>query len=257
MNTTGGRLVRLLAAASIVLPGFLGSFLAAPASAAPAPHEPLGRKLAQAVRAYDLADARLVRIQARLDIADRLERPRGRRAVLLRLRRDLHALARARARIEEPRAAGEDRYRTLTERMQVYQHAIALAERKPPAKGPSIASAASTAIAAARSVLGAPYVYGSAGPGAFDCSGLTMWAYAQAGVVLPHSALAQYAAFPRVPLAALRPGDIVYYGNFGPHVALYLGHGMIIHATHPGGGGGVHIDSLYGYDRPWGAVRPS
>ena len=121
---------------------------------------------------------------------------------------------------------------------------------------PPNSSGAQIAIAAARSVIGAPYVFGAAGPDAFDCSGLTSWAWAQAGVYLPHSAAAQYASLPRVPLSDVQPGDIIYYGNFGPHVALYIGGGQIIHATNPSPGGGPHYDSVYGYDQPWGAVRP-
>ena len=115
---------------------------------------------------------------------------------------------------------------------------------------------AATAIAAAQSVLGAPYVFGAAGPSSFDCSGLTSWAWAQAGVYLPHSASAQYSSLPHVPLDQVQPGDIIYYCNFGPHVALYIGGGGIIHARHPGPGGEVQQDSMYGYDRPWAAMRP-
>lgn len=118
------------------------------------------------------------------------------------------------------------------------------------------ASGAQIAIAAAQSVLGAPYVFGAAGPSSFDCSGLTSWAWAQAGVYLPHSASAQYSSLPHVPLDQVQPGDIIYYGNFGPHVALYIGGGQIIHARHPGPGGEVQQDSMYGYDRPWAAMRP-
>jgi cell wall-associated NlpC family hydrolase len=115
---------------------------------------------------------------------------------------------------------------------------------------------AATAVAAAQSVLGAPYVFGAAGPSSFDCSGLTSWAWAQAGVSLPHSASAQYSSLPHVPLDQVVAGDIIYYGNFGPHVALYIGGGQIIHARHPGPGGEVQQDSMYGYDRPWAAMRP-
>ncbi len=121
----------------------------------------------------------------------------------------------------------------------------------PPASG-----AGATAAAAAESVVGAPYVFGAAGPSSFDCSGLTMWAWAQAGVSLPHSAAAQYASFPRVPLSDVQVGDIIYYGNFGPHVAIYVGGGQIVHARHPGPGGQVQYSSMYGYDTPYGAVRP-
>ena len=120
---------------------------------------------------------------------------------------------------------------------------------------PNVTGAAA-AVSAAQSVLGAPYVFGAAGPSSFDCSGLTSWAWAQAGVYIPHSASAQYSSLPRVPLSQVQPGDIIYYGNFGPHVALYIGGGSIIHARHPGPGGQVQINSMYGYDQPYGAVRP-
>jgi cell wall-associated NlpC family hydrolase len=121
---------------------------------------------------------------------------------------------------------------------------------------PPNATGAQVAIAAARSVIGTPYVFNAAGPDAFDCSGLTSWAWGQAGVYLPHSAAAQYSSLPSVALSQVEPGDIIYYGNFGPHVALYIGGGQIIHATNPSPGGGPHYDSMYGYDTPWGAVRP-
>ena len=121
---------------------------------------------------------------------------------------------------------------------------------------PPASSAGQTAANAALSVLGAPYVFGAAGPSSFDCSGLTMWAWAQAGVSLPHSAAAQYASLPKVPLSAVQPGDIIYYDNFGAHVAIYVGGGTIVHARHPGPGGQVQTSSMTGYDTPVGAVRP-
>jgi cell wall-associated NlpC family hydrolase len=121
---------------------------------------------------------------------------------------------------------------------------------------PPASSAGQTAANAALSVLGAPYVFGAAGPSSFDCSGLTMWAWAQAGVSLPHSAAAQYASLPKVPLSAVQPGDIIYYDNFGAHVAIYVGGGTIVHARHPGPGGQVQTSSMTGYDNPVGAVRP-
>jgi len=120
---------------------------------------------------------------------------------------------------------------------------------------PPVSGAAGAAVSAAYGALGAPYVWGSAGPSSFDCSGLTSYAWARAGVSIPHSASAQYSSLPRVSLSAVQPGDIIYYGNFGPHVALYVGGGRIIHARHPGPGGEVQLDGMYAYDRPWGAVR--
>ena len=122
---------------------------------------------------------------------------------------------------------------------------------------PPNTSAANVAIGAAISVLGTQYVFGGADPNGFDCSGLTMWAWGQAGVSLPHSAYEQYSTLPHVSLSDIQPGDIVYYGDVSPHVAIYIGNGRIIHARHPGPGGQVQEDSLYGYDRPWAAMRPN
>jgi cell wall-associated NlpC family hydrolase len=101
----------------------------------------------------------------------------------------------------------------------------------PPVSG----SGASAAIAAAESVLGVPYQYGGASPQTgFDCSGLTMWAWAHAGVSLPHSSQMQYASLPHVDKANLQPGDLVFFYNPIHHVGLYVGGGMMIHAPHTG-----------------------
>jgi cell wall-associated NlpC family hydrolase len=121
---------------------------------------------------------------------------------------------------------------------------------------PANASKAQIAVQAAYSVVGTPYVWGSSDPSVgLDCSGVTVYAWGQAGVSLPHSSVAQYAMFPRIPLSAVQPGDLVYYGNYGPHIAIYVGGGKIIHASSPAPGGQTRVDSMYGYDEPWGAVR--
>ena len=90
------------------------------------------------------------------------------------------------------------------------------------------------ALAAARSVIGSPYVYGAAGPNAFDCSGLTSWAYAQAGKQIPRTSQAQAAAGTPVPLDQLQPGDIIAYYGGASHVGIYTGHGTIIDALNSG-----------------------
>lgn len=101
---------------------------------------------------------------------------------------------------------------------------------------------AQVAINAAISRLGMPYVYGATGPNAFDCSGLTSWAWAQAGVTLPRTSSGQ-ATLPVVPLDQLRPGDLITYYSPVHHVALYIGNGQIIHASTEGKP--VFITSMY------------
>jgi cell wall-associated NlpC family hydrolase len=93
---------------------------------------------------------------------------------------------------------------------------------------------ASEAIKDAYAQLGDPYIYGAAGPGSFDCSGLTMFAWAAAGVSLPHSSSAQYSSTRHVAISDLQPGDLVFYYTPISHVAIYIGGGRIIHAPHPG-----------------------
>ncbi|MFZ4182082.1 NlpC/P60 family protein [Streptomyces sp. R02] len=93
---------------------------------------------------------------------------------------------------------------------------------------------AAAAVAAARSALGRPYVWGANGPAGFDCSGLTQWAYAQAGVALPRTSQAQRYAGRQVPLNEARPGDLVLYRSDASHVAMYTGDGQVIHAPYPG-----------------------
>jgi peptidoglycan DL-endopeptidase CwlO len=103
----------------------------------------------------------------------------------------------------------------------------------PPVPG----GAGARAVAAAESQIGVPYVYGGATPGVgFDCSGLTMWAWAQAGIGLSHSAAAQYDETTHVPLSDLQPGDLLFYDEGGVigHVTMYVGPGEMIQAMDTG-----------------------
>ncbi|MEU1040913.1 NlpC/P60 family protein [Streptomyces sp. NPDC005551] len=93
---------------------------------------------------------------------------------------------------------------------------------------------AAAAVAAARSALGRPYVWGANGPGGFDCSGLMQWSYAQAGVGLPRTSQAQRYAGRQVPLSQAQPGDLVTYRSDASHIAMYMGNGQVIHAPYPG-----------------------
>ena len=123
---------------------------------------------------------------------------------------------------------------------------------------PPDVSGAARAIDAARQVIGTQYVFGSADPSVgFDCSGLTMWSWAQAGVSLPHSSAMQYAVLPHVAVSDIQPGDLLFFYSPISHVALYIGGGMMIHARHPGPGGQVQEQSVAGYGTPVvGAARP-
>ncbi|HEX5493773.1 MAG TPA: C40 family peptidase [Mycobacteriales bacterium] len=94
---------------------------------------------------------------------------------------------------------------------------------------------AEAAVAAAKSMLGVPYVTAGASPSpGFDCSGLTMWVWEQAGVSLPHHAASQYGMGPHVPRDQLQPGDLVFFFSPISHVGIYIGDGMMIHAPTPG-----------------------
>ena len=111
---------------------------------------------------------------------------------------------------------------------------------------PPNASAAQIAIAAAESVIGTQYVWGSADPSVgFDCSGLVLWSYAKAGIYLPHSSAMMYDMLPHLSQSELVPGDLLFFYTPVSHVSLYLGGGSMIDASHPGPGGEVHIQPVY------------
>ncbi|MEU3194871.1 NlpC/P60 family protein [Streptomyces sp. NPDC006992] len=94
---------------------------------------------------------------------------------------------------------------------------------------------AAAALSAAKGKIGSPYVWGATGPSSFDCSGLTSWAYKQAGVSLPRTSQAQANAGTRISSQSqLKPGDLVlFYGDLH-HIGLYAGNGQVLHAPKPG-----------------------
>jgi cell wall-associated NlpC family hydrolase len=119
---------------------------------------------------------------------------------------------------------------------------------------------AAQAIAAARSRLGVPYVWGATGPGSFDCSGLTQWSYAHAGITLPRTAAEQWNSGLHPALSALEPGDLLFWAlntsvpSTIHHVAMYIGHGMMIAAPHTGENvqvQAVYMSGFIGATRPW------
>lgn len=124
-------------------------------------------------------------------------------------------------------------------------------------------SQAGAAVSAAATKLGLPYVYAATGPDAYDCSGLTQWAYRQAGVTLPRTAAQQWYAGPHVALDQLLPGDLLFWAvdTRNPatihHVAIYAGGGTMIEAPHTGAfvrKVAMYLNGLVGAVRPTAAT---
>ena len=104
---------------------------------------------------------------------------------------------------------------------------------------PAASSAGQVAVEVALAQVGKPYQWAGAGPNSFDCSGLVMYAWAHAGVALPHYSVAQYEDTARISQSELEPGDLVFYDNGDGgaqpgHVTIYIGHGEIVTADLPG-----------------------
>jgi len=131
---------------------------------------------------------------------------------------------------------------------------------EPPATTtPAPKSGAEAAIAFARAQLGEPYRWGAAGPGSWDCSGLTAGAWQAGGTALPHYSVAQYEQATPIAAGQLQPGDLVFWGSSDDpgsiyHVALYIGDGKIIHA--PRTGRPVTEESMYYWIPPTFYARP-
>ena len=115
-------------------------------------------------------------------------------------------------------------------------------------------SRAGVAIKAALSQLGVRYRFGAKSPGsAFDCSGLTSWAWEVAGLGIPRTSRTQYSGLPRIPTAAIQPGDLIFSGYPIHHVGMYLGNGQYVHA--PRTGDVVKISAV-SWSAIVGVVRP-
>jgi cell wall-associated NlpC family hydrolase len=200
---------------------------------------------------------RLARRQTRLQVAA----AKAAAAVLSDLTRMQQALAAATAQVRTLEAALETAsfaYNSAQSQLTLRQAFAAaghdFANTTPPG------ALAAAAIAAAKTRLGDTYVWGGSGPSIFDCSGLTQWSYAQAGVLLPRVAADQWNAGTHVALGDLQPGDLLFWAiNVQDpatihHVAMYLGDGMMIAAPHTGTV--VQIQPVY-LDGYIGATRPT
>ncbi|WP_019257088.1 NlpC/P60 family protein, partial [Mycobacterium tuberculosis] len=86
-------------------------------------------------------------------------------------------------------------------------------------------------VQAALTQVGAPYAWGGAAPGGFDCSGLVMWAFQQAGIALPHSSQALAHGGQPVALSDLQPGDVLTFYSDASHAGIYIGDGLMVHSS--------------------------
>jgi len=117
---------------------------------------------------------------------------------------------------------------------------------------PTADTVGAQALQAALSRRGDPYVWGAAGPGEFDCSGLVVWAFAQEGITLPHYTGDLWNSGVHIPRADLEPGDLVFFFADISHVGIYLGDGLMIDA--PDFGETVRVEPVY-WAAYVGAVR--
>jgi cell wall-associated NlpC family hydrolase len=119
---------------------------------------------------------------------------------------------------------------------------------------PAVSSRAGLAVQAALAQQGVPYRYATSSPGVgFDCSGLTAYAWGQAGVGLPHQSGAQFGSVPRVAIDQAQPGDLLFFYSPISHVSIYLGNGMQVHAPNTGktvSVGAVNWGKVVGVGRP-------
>ncbi|MDX3639768.1 NlpC/P60 family protein [Streptomyces sp. MB09-02B] len=156
----------------------------------------------------DLADTRET-------LADKKKEVQGKLAAAQRLLNTLTAEEKAALDEQETRAS-----RDAGERVELGDEAPA-------------SSYGAAALAAADTQVGKPYVSGGSGPNSYDCSGLTQWAYAQAGVSITRTTYTQQNDGTKIGRDQLKPGDLVFFNDLG-HVGLYAGNGMVLHAPYPG-----------------------
>ncbi|MFB6888457.1 NlpC/P60 family protein [Kitasatospora sp. NPDC056327] len=183
-------------------------------------HEVLGRQRVLDQRRAETG-AKLAELeQTRKALAEGKQQIQQRLTKAQKLLNGLGAVERARLAAQDAREA-EQRATRGTDRLDF-------------GTAPPASERGAAALAAAVRMIGSPYVYGSTGPKAFDCSGLMYWSWRQAGVTLPRTSQAQAYAGRRVSLSEARPGDLVIFYRDMHHVGMYAGGGVIVHAPYPG-----------------------
>ena len=191
--------------------------------------ETLAERQAGLAAARDQARKVLNQVNAKRQAAASAEA--AQRAALAKVKGDLAKLVAA----DQARRAGTIRRGTGTTSGKKASRGIGT---PPSGDNPAPNAAAQGAVNEAKAQLGKPYHYGGSGPGSFDCSGLTSWAWRYGGGrSLPHSSRAQYSATSRIPLSEIAPGDLVFFGrSVGSihHVGIYVGGGQMINAPETG-----------------------
>jgi len=135
--------------------------------------------------------------------------------------------------------AKEAAEKAIVQQLTIAQQAALAADPggwAPSATDTQASDRARTALAYALQQVGKPYVYGGAGPDVFDCSGLVMMAYRQVGISLPHNARIQADYGSPVEPGNLAPGDLIFFYHPIEHVGMYIGNGLIVHASTPATG---------------------
>ncbi|MEU0191898.1 NlpC/P60 family protein [Streptomyces afghaniensis] len=184
----------------------------------------VGRLTGNEHKARDLARKARKALDDQLALTERRKKERD------EVRKRLHDVEELLASLSRDQltALAEFEKKGITEAQRKFMASGALSSvRTPSAEG-------DRAVSHAVRQLGKPYAWGAEGPKSYDCSGLTSQAWAAAGTSIPRTSQEQWKRLKRIPLAELRPGDLVVYFPEATHVALYLGDGMVVQAPRPG-----------------------
>ncbi|MYU21503.1 NlpC/P60 family protein [Streptomyces sp. SID8352] len=173
----------------------------------------------------------------RTELGKKKKEVQGKLSSAQRLLNTLTAAEKAAIAAEEQRATRASERQALSANPSSSSSSSSSSSASPSTATPAAPSSgrAGAAFGAAQGKIGTPYVYGATGPSSFDCSGLTSWAYAQAGVGIPRTSQAQANYGTRIYSASqLQVGDLVFFFNDLHHVGLYAGNGQVLHAPRTG-----------------------
>ncbi len=225
-----------LSVATSVVDQFQGNALSTPAQAVLSENPDAFLENLNALSTYNQQRGRLI-----ADYQVHLERLELRKDAVKDEARKLGALEKrmlaAKKQIDEKADAAEDELGKLEAEAR---EKILAGEWEGPLPQVSASGRMGAVLDYAMAQVGDAYVWGAMGPNAFDCSGLTMMAFAQAGISLPHSSRMQSGMGVPVSRSELQPGDLIFGYSPVSHVGIYIGNGLMVHAANPGAG--VRVD---------------